>query len=308
MTVMFVGFGIALTFGLFAGGLVWLFESTETFKRFLEAYFVSFNCLISGGLIIGTAIFVFRSQTSIPAVIEQAFDPEPLRETTFNDQKAKYLSLQMSLRFSTEFILVGFFIFLFCRFPFRGLPEYLLIFYGCLEYALGVYVGRKLFRIAKMLDAIQNIKITRNIFKEDELGHIISYVNVLSTLTIIFVYVHVTSYYNGPFEYNFPLMNASVRVALVLPAVIAMPVLVIFNFYPRTVLRQLYSRSIADQVGQLTNKLRHHDLSDFERMSCVIEYDKLWKDELRSRLRLTLSDLPIGITVIAMIIGLMAKR
>jgi hypothetical protein len=307
MNVMFIGFGIALAFGIIASGVVWLFETSDTFRRFLEAYFVSFNCLISGGLIIGSAIFVFRSQRTIPMLIEQAFDPQSLNETKFHEQKRKYLSLRRTLTFSTDFIAVAFVIFYFCKFPFRGLPEYLLIFCGCLQYALGVYMGRKLFYVAQMLAAIQDIRLTKNIFKDDDLGHIISYVNVLSTLTIIFVYVHVTSYYNGPFEYS-SMVSSSLRIGLILPAVIATPVLVIFNFYPRAVLRQLYSRCIADQVDRLTDRLRHHGLSDYERMSCVIEYDKLWKDELRSRLRLTLSDLPIAITIIAMVVGLVVKR
>jgi len=307
MNQMFVGFAMALAFGAATAGVVWFTETPDTLKRYLEAYFISFNCLISGGLILGTAIFVFQSQESIPSFIESAFDEASLKETTYAEKKKRFLSRRRSITFSADFAVVGFVIFYFCKFPFRGVPEYFLIFFACTQYALGVYVGRKLFYVAQMLNSVEEIRLTRNIFKDDDLGYIISYVNVLSTLTIIFVYVHVTSYYHGPFEYS-SILSSSLRVALLLPAVIAAPVLVIFNFYPRVVLRRLYSRSIADQVKRLTDRLKSRSLSEFERMSCVIEYDKLWKDELRNRLRLTLSDLPIGITIVIMIVGLILKR
>jgi len=88
-----------------------------------------------------------------------------------------------------------------------------------------------------MLHSILEIRITRNIFKEDELSHIMNYVNVLSTLTIVFVYVHVKSYFEAPFEYSTPLGIAP-KTALLLPAVIATPVL----SYSTSILAR-YSRS-----------------------------------------------------------------
>jgi hypothetical protein len=307
MNHMFWGFAIALSYGGVTAGAVWFLEKPDTLKRYLDAYFVTFNCLISGALIIGTAIFVWRTQRNIPAFIEDTFNQEALGQTSFQEQKDRFLSLRRSMTFSTMFIVAGFLIFYFCQFPLRGVPEYFLVVFACAQYGLGVYVGRKLFYVAQMLNSIEEIKLTTNIFKDDTLGHVISYVNILSTLTIIFVYVHVTSYYHGPFELN-PIYGAALRVTLMLPAVIAAPVLVIFNFYPRTILRRLYARSINEQVGRLTEKLKNQELSDFERMSCAIEYDKLWREELRNRLRLSLSDLPIGITIVIMIVGLIIKH
>lgn len=307
MNQMFWGFAVALAYGVITAGAVWYFEKPDVLKRYLDAYFVTFNCLIAGGLIIGTSIFVWWTQESIPSFIEDSFDVDALGKTTFLKQKERFLSLRRSMTFSTMFIVAAFLIFYFCQFPFRGLPEYLLIAFACVQYGLGVYVGRKLFYVAQMLNSIEEIKLSKNIFKDDTLGQIVSYVNILSTLTIVFVYVHVTSYFQGPFELN-PTYGSALRVALMLPAVIAAPVLIIFNFYPRAVLRRLYSRSINDQVSRLTERLKNQNLSEYERTSCVIEYDKLWKEELRNRLRLSLSDLPIGVTIVIMIVGLFVKR
>ena len=255
MNHMFWGFAIALSYGGVTAGAIWFLEGPDTLKRYLDAYFVTFNCLISGGLIIGTSIFVWRTQCSIPLFIEATFDQGALSETSFKKQKDRFLSLRRSMTFSTMFIVAGFVIFYLCKFPFRGVPEYFLIGFACVQYGLGVYVGRKLFYVAQMLNSIEDIKLTSNIFKDDTLSHVVSYVNILSTLTIIFVYVHVTSYYHGPFEFN-PVYGSAARVALMLPAVIAAPVLVIFNFYPRAILRRLYTRSINDQVARLTERLK----------------------------------------------------
>lgn len=158
-----------------------------------------------------------------------------------------------------------------------------------------------------MLNAIHDIKPTKNIFRDDDLGYINTYVNILATLTVVFVYVHVTSYYNGPFEYS-SMFGKSLRIILLLPAIVATPVLLIFNFFPRMVLRRLYSQSIGEELHRLADRLKTRGLTDFERLSYALEYDKLWKDDLRNRLRLTLSDMPIGITVIVMIVELILKK
>ncbi len=299
------GFVASLAYCAATGYAVWLFEPSNL-QQYVEAFVASFNCVISGGLIIGAATFVFTTQKTIPLTIETAVDRETLAGTEFQKQKRRYLSTARSLTFSTDFIVIGFFIFYFCKFPLSGIAERFLIAFSCLEYALGAYIGRKLFYIAHMLHSISNIRVTKNIFRESELNSIITYVNILSTLTVIFVYVNVNSYYGGPFLYS-SILSAPLKIILLLPAVIATPVLVLFNFYPRTVLRQLYSRSIADEVARLTEALRNEYLSDIERMSFVIAYDRLAKDELKGMLQLSLSDLPMGVTIIVMIIGLLIK-
>jgi hypothetical protein len=152
-----------------------------------------------------------------------------------------------------------------------------------------------------MLNAIETIQVDRTLFKEDKLAGVLTYVNTISTITIAVVYVHVVSYYNAPFDFE-SLAKESIKVALLLPAIIATPVVVLFNFYPRSVFRKMYSRSIAIEVEKLKEKCRDNKLSLLERMSYVVDYDKLLNDELKHRLRLTLSDLPMGVTILVAII------
>jgi hypothetical protein len=305
MQHVFFGFALSLGYGIVTSLAVRLFDPLQL-NQYLKFYFVSFNCLVSGGLIIGAAVFVYRTQESIPLFIEKSFDQDALRETKFFEWKRKYLSTYMTVKFSTQFVLVGFVTYMFCKFPVRGHAEYFLVAFGCMQYGLGVYVGRKLFNIANMLNSILEVRITKNIFKEDELSNIINYVNILSTFTIVFVYVHVKSYFEAPFEYSTSLGLAP-KIALLLPAVIATPVLVIFNFYPRAALKRLYSRSIKQEVESLTQSLKEENLSEFERLSYLIEYDRIASEELSNKFRLSANDLPIGITIFIMLIGLANK-
>ena len=305
MYYVFWGFAVSLGFGVATSLAVLLFDPGQL-NQYLKLYFVSFNCLVAGGLIIGAAIFVYCTQENIPEFVQKSFDDDAIKETKFLTWKANYLSTYMSVKFSTEFVVAGFFIFLFCKFPLQGFPQYFMIIFGCLQYALGVYVGRKLWNIANMLHSILDIRITKNIFKEDELSYIASYVNILSTLTIVFVYVHVRSYFDGPFEYT-TVLGYAPKTSLLLPAVIATPVLVIFNFYPRVVLKRLYSRAIKQEVDKLTESLKHDNLSEFERLSYLIEYDRLAKEELSNKFKLSADDLPIGVTIFIMLVGLVSK-
>ncbi|MCW8931800.1 MAG: hypothetical protein OQL19_16400, partial [Gammaproteobacteria bacterium] len=304
MNHFFWGFFLSVLFGIASSVGIYLIEPIEIFKRYHEAFFLDFNCAISGGLIIGAALLIYKTQNIIPDLIEEVFTKEDLDSTDYKQQKNVYYSRYNSIIFSTEFIIIGFIIFYFAKFPLNGITEYLMIIFGCIQYGLGVYVGRKLFYIAQMLNSIENIDIKKNIFSDDKLGGIATYVNAISTITIIFVYVHVNSYYNAPFVYD-TIVVSSIKIALLIPAIIATPVVLLFNFYPRTVLRKLYNRSISIEVKKLTTNLKKEHLSYFERKSYMIQYDNLSKDELRYRLRLTLSDLPIGITIIIMIIQLL---
>jgi hypothetical protein len=305
MYYVFWGFFAAVVYGGVTSFVVWLLDPPQL-NQYLKLFFVSFNCAVSGGLIFGAALFLFRTQESIPEFVENSFDAAAIAETKFLEWKYNYLSTYRTVKFSTEFIVAGFVIFMFCQFPLQGFPQYLMVLFACAQYALGVYVGRKLFNVAHMLHAILDIRITRNIFEEDELTYIVNYVNVLSTLTIVFVYIHVKGYFDGPFEYN-TFLGSAPKTALLLPAVIATPVLVIFNFYPRVALKRLYSRSIKQEVEHLTQSLKTDNLSEFERLSYLIEYDRIAKEELSNKFKISANDLPIGITIFIMLIGLASK-
>ena len=176
----------------------------------------------------------------------------------------------------------------------------------CAEYAFASFVGRKLRYAAMMIHSLRDIEIRRNLFEERELDNINWHVNVASTLTIIFVYVHVMCYYNAPFEYD-SRFGQSFQIFLILPAIMATPVLLIFNFYPREVFRKLYRKSIEIEKAKLHRVLKNETLSPYEKRAHLIEFDKLSRDELRYSLRLALMDVPLGVTILAMVLQILLK-
>ena len=152
-----------------------------------------------------------------------------------------------------------------------------------------------------MLYSIEEIDIKEDIFSNNKLGIIPSYINSISTFTVIFVFTHVYSYYHAPFGYA-SVLGETVRISLLLPAVLAIPVVAIFNFYPKSVLKTLYEKSINNKMNDIRIKLSSSRVTEYERLICLMEYDKMTKDELKHRLKLTLGDLPIVVTIIFMVL------
>jgi hypothetical protein len=307
MLMLFLGLAVSLAYGLLGSALLLYLDGKSDAKLFFVAYTSSFKTIISLGLILGTAIIVASTQNDIPETIEAAFTETQLSKTHYSYYKRRFASRRISLTFSAEFTVVAFIIFSYCQFPLSRRGENMMLIAACSEYALAVYIGRKLMYAGMMLHSLMDTTVTRNLFKKRELDGINSYVHVASTLTIIFVYVHVSNYYAGPFLYN-SILGQSIKPFLILLAVIATPVLLIFNFYPRAVLRKLYSKSIDVEIKKLQKVLKDEALSPYEKRSYLIEVDKMARDELRYSLQLTLTDLPIGITILIMVLEPLLRR
>jgi hypothetical protein len=306
MHTLFTGLGISLAYGVICALSLYLASGKSYYSQFLEAYIGSFGTLISLGLIVGTALIVYKSQKIIPEVIEKSFTVTQLERTNFYLYRNRHRSLKRSLAQCTSYTTVGFVIFTLCAFPLPEAPTVLMMIAACTEYALGVYVGRKLFYAGLMLHSLEDIEITRNLFKKRELDEVNTYVNVTSTLTLIFVYLHVNGYYNGPFRFEHAI-GETARMFLVMPAIIATPVLLIFNFYPRAALAEVYSKSIDAEIKNLKRRIRRKSLQPYEQMLYILEFRKMSRDEVRYRLRLTLSDLPVAITILIMVVSLFLR-
>lgn len=301
MNTLFFGLAASATYGVASAGIIFPFGGRSEVQAFLAAYTSSFKSLFAFGLILGTALIVFRSQEVVPQTIEAAFLDTCLSKTQYYFYKRRFQSRRRSITFAAEFVVVAFAIFSYCGFPLPRSSEALMIVAACAQYALGVYVGRKLFYAGMMLHSLVDAPVTRNLFKDRELDEINTYVHVASTLTVIFVYIHVLGYYHGPFLYG-SFLGTSMKPLLLLPAVIATPVLLIFTFYSRSVLRRIYSQSIDCEIKALQQALQNEKLSQFEKRSYLIEFKKMSRDELRYSLQLTLSDLPIGVTILIMVL------
>lgn len=306
MLILFYGLLVSLVYGLLGAALLWYFDGKPDAQLFFEHYTKSFKTLILLGLAIGTGLIAYRTQNIVPETIEKAFTEAQLPKEYY-DHKALFTNLPQTIWFMTQLTIAGFVIFLYCRFPLSPRGEALMLIAVCIQYAIGAYVGRKLIHIGMMVHSLLNVKITRNLFEKRELDNINTYVNAASTVTIICTYVHVASYYAGPFLYD-SIFGDSVKIFLVLPAILATPVLLIFNFYPRYVLRKLYSKSIDIEIKKLQKVMQNETLSAYEKRAHIIEFNKMAQDELRYSLQLSLTDLPIGITILIMVFEPILRR
>jgi hypothetical protein len=301
MWLVFLGFAISLAYGVFGATLIYFMAGRVDAQRFLVLFIGPFNTLVSLGLITGTALVVSSAQSVIPKTIEAAFTTEELASTSYFANRKKFFSVRRTITFASEFIVIGFVIFTICKFPLSGIAEDVMIAAACTQWALATYVGRKLRYAGQMLYSLLDAKHTRNLFAGRELDLLNTSIHIASTLTIIWLYLHIRSYYTGPFQYT-SLIGHSAQVFLLLPGVLATPVILIFNFFPRVVLRRIYSKSIEIELDALQVLLHSDALSEFEKKLRLMGFDKMYRDELRYNLQLTLADLPIGLTLIVMLL------
>jgi MFS family permease len=302
----FLGFGISTLYGVLTAAIMWLIANPTEFRAYHQAFFVGFNFAISGGLVLTTYLLVLRTQKFIPETVRTNFRRRELEGTDYFDNERRFFSVFRTLAQSSSYTIVAFVIFYAARFPFRGPPEYFLMAFGCAQYTLGVYVGRKLFYIAQMIRSIDAIKVRRDLFSTDALSGILVYVNSISTMTSVFTFAVVKSCYDGPFQYE-SIFGYSAKMLMLLPAVIALPVLALFNYYPRGVVRRVYEQSIRHKLRRIRAKITDSKLSEFEKLAYLAEYDRVSQEELRYRLRMALTDLPMALTLGIAALSLLTK-
>lgn len=308
MSMLLVGLAVSLAYGLFGSSLIFYFRGKSESQLFFLAYTTSFKTILSLGLILGTALIAYRLQNAIPQTIESALAKTQLTGTDYFAHKRRFFSLRRSITFSFEFVIIAFINFSFCQFPLSRFGETLMLIAVCAEYALGMYVVRKLIYAAMMLHSLLPVGLTRNLFQRRELDGVLPYLHITSTLTIIFLIVHVIGYYGGPFLYG-SVLGQSIRPFLILPTLMAILVLLTSNLFPRSVLQRLYAASINVEIVRLKKTLRNESLSPYERRFYLMEYAKMSRDDLRSSLKgFTLESLPKWITILITLLGPLLRR
>ncbi len=306
MNSVYYGFFISLGYGIVSSIAVYLFDKSE-FSIYIKHFFISYNSFLTGGLVFGLAYQVYKTQKYIPELITHVFKDHDLEQNIqFKEHKKRFYSLRRSMAIATIHITIAFTIFYFAKFPFTSrLPETFMVIFGCTLFGCGVYVGRKVFYVSQMLQTIENIEFNDDIFSDNKLDGIAVYVNVITTFTVIALWLHVNSYFNGPFIYD-SILGKSIKIFMFYPAILALPVLVIFNYYPRVFIRKIYTKSIANKLRLLEDNFKEKEkITEFEKIQYLTEVDKISKEELKYRLRLAINDLPMIITIIIMILGLL---
>src|ERR1044071_59285 len=195
MWLLFSGFALSLAYGLTSAWIIYIAANAAEARKFLGLYVDSFNVLVTLGVVTATALIVGYAQHLIPNTIESTFAENELWGTAYRDYKRRFYSVRRTAIFASEFLVIGFAIFHYCHFPLGPLAETCMIVAGCLQWLLASYVGRKLRYASMMLYALLDIDVANNLFRDRKLDIINTAVNIASTLTIVFVYLHVRSYY-----------------------------------------------------------------------------------------------------------------
>jgi hypothetical protein len=225
----------SVAYGLLGTILVWCLKGKVDAQLFFVAYNMSFKTVLSLGIILGTALSVFYGQHVIPTAIEKAFNKH--LTDSYYYYRRRFWSLKSSLRLSAGMVVIAFVIFSYCQFPLTKEGEALILIATCAEYALAVYVLRKLLYSSLMLHSLLDIPVKRGQLQQSGLDAITPYILLTSTLTIVFLLIHTIGYYEGPFVFG-SILSVGIKIFILYLPLIFVPLLLFLSFYSRTVLQK----------------------------------------------------------------------
>lgn len=199
-----------------------------------------------GGMVSGTAcaaLFLISTMVLqvIPKLIEDAVPAEQFESTAYVYWKERSLSFRLSLaQFSTYFF-GGVAIYTILGFPVQVGQQWFFVVFTALQYSFGGIVGRKLWSIGHMLRSLEDVEPGEDLLENESLPKLIYIINIFTFLTLVMTVLH--TYFHAQVTYSSHLADL-LKPLVYLPLILALPVVVLFNFYPRMVVNKLYLRSI----------------------------------------------------------------
>jgi len=299
-------FWAALLFCIIYAGIGYLavrFQAGKDEAYFFIKFFVSGYC----GLVTGTAcatlfmmsIFALRIVSSL---IEDAIPKHEIAKTGYPFWKARFESLPLGLAQFTTYFFGGFAIYSLLGFPIGSLGEFALVVFTSLQYAFGGFVGRKLWCVSHMLRSLETVTPKDDLLETEALPRLIYVVNIFTFLTLVMTAIH--TYFHARIDYTSLSRLGDIILPIVyLPLVLAMPVVTLFNFYPRMVVNRLYLKSIRQRKEWLARKMERSDESDISKIKYTIDYEKYLNEEFRYRQRVALSELPVALSIILAVVA-----
>lgn len=259
-----------------------------------------------GGLIAGTAcitlflmsIFVLRV---VPQLIEDAIPDLEIEQTRYHFWKRRLESKILGISQFTTYFAAGYAIYSLLGFPVAKGAQPLLVIFTGIQYGCGGFVGRKLWCVSHMLRSLEGVKPKDNLLETESLPRLIYVVNIFTFLTLVMTAVH--TYFLSRIEYSTQGdLTTAIHSLVYLPMVLAMPVVILFNFYPRMVVNRLYLKSIRQRKDWLAEKMLESSESEVSKIKHTIDYEKYLNEEFRYRQRVALSELPVALSITLAII------
>jgi len=157
-----------------------------------------------------------------------------------------------------------------------------------------------------MLESIRNVKVNEDLFVSDKLSGVVVMVNIFTFSMIVSLVIHTVVHYN--ISYSSSVLDVSaLKFLVILPVLLILPVLTLFNFHPRSVVNSLYRRSIEMRRSRLSSLIEVSGLTEVEKQKQLIDYEKFLKDELRYHYRLIFTEAPVILTIIFSIMAVLVK-
>lgn len=264
-----------------------------------------------GGLVAGTAcaalflmsILVLRT---VPELIEQALPDEVAEQTDYRFWKGRLLSGRLGLaQFGTYFV-CGFGIYSLLEFPGEPMVHLFFAVFAAFQYSCGGFIGRKLWCVGHLLRSIEHVDPKSDLLDTEAFPRLIYLVNIFTFLTLLMTVIH--TYFHARMDYVFSSEFAVLLAPLIyLPMVLALPVVVLFNFYPRMVVNRLYLKSIRQRKQWLADQMAESEESEFAKHKHSIDYEKYLNEEFRYRQRVALSELPVALTITVALVVTIAR-
>jgi|GEM_PF-6788799 len=264
-----------------------------------------------GGLVAGTAcvslflmsILVLRT---VPDLIEQALPEDVSERTDYRFWKDRLLSGRLGVAQFCTYFMGGFGIYSLLEFQGEPLVHLFFAIFAALQYSCGGFIGRKLWCVGHLLRSIEHIDPNRNLLDTEAFPRLIYLVNIFTFLTLLMTVIH--TYFHARMDYVLSSEFSFALASLVyLPMALALPVVVLFNFYPRMVINQLYLKSIRKRTQWLAEQMSDSDETEFSKHKHSIDYEKYLNEEFRYRQRIALSELPVALTITVALIVTIAR-
>ena len=259
------------------------------------------------GIPILTLFFISeRFLPLVPKTISRCISYKELAKTNYRVNRKNYSSTFKAIAQSSCYFAASYLIFSILSFN-QGKPEdTFLKIYSSLLVFLVCYVARKLYHIGRMLESIRSVDVDEKLFQEDRLSKIVVLVNIFTFAMIISLIVYTIAHYS--LTYRSDIINAEgLKILVDIPILLILPVLVLFNFEPRSVVNALYTSSINKTKSRLSSLIQNSNLTELEKNKQLVDYEKFLKDEIRYHHRLAFTEAPIILTIVISVLAVIIK-
>lgn len=304
--LLYVAAAICLIYLLFCWGIVSIYKGRAVAEVFVVFFVTKYRGFFTGIPILTLYLISERLLRDVPLTISRCISYKELRKTKYRTHRKNYSSRIKAVAQSSCYFVSSYVVFSILQFERSGAENIMLKIYSSAQVYCVCYVARKLYHIGRMLESIRKVDVDEDLFSEDRLSKIVVTVNIFTFAMVVSLIIHTAAHYGLTYRSNIVNPEA-LKILVSTPVLLILPVLVLFNFQPRSVVNSLYISSINKKRERLSSMIMQSDLTDVEKSKRLMDYEKFLKDELRYHYRLAFTEAPVVLTITLSILALIIK-